>query len=178
MGNRATVIFTDPKRRRFSPAVYLHWNGGPESIYGFLEELDRRECRADQDYECARFIQIVGEFFGNTYDPTDKFDAFGCLNLSLGVSNGPKSDSLSDLGKVETDHGDNGFYLVNRTGEGPPMRRFRASYGLGGGYSLQEVPPDEVVAERAEAEKSDYLPEFREFFQKLYPKPVEEAVDA
>ncbi len=39
MGNRATIIFTDGKKS-FSPAVYLHWNGGPESVYAFLEELD------------------------------------------------------------------------------------------------------------------------------------------
>jgi hypothetical protein len=101
MGNRATVIFTDGKNS-FSPAVYLHWNGGPESVYAFLEELDRRRQRADQDYECARFIQLIGEFFNQ-----DRINS-----LSLSVVNGPKSDGLSDLSKVDTDHGDNGVYLI------------------------------------------------------------------
>ena len=61
MGNRATVIFQ--AQDTISPAIYLHWNGGPESVYQFLDELDRRKVRGDADYEAARFVKIVGEFF-------------------------------------------------------------------------------------------------------------------
>src|SRR5216117_1968113 len=113
MGNRATIVFWDGKER-FSPAIYLHWNGGPESVYAFLEELDRRGVRADQDYECARLIQLIGEFF----DSDGKAGG-----LSLGVVNGPDPISAWTVGlgltealsHVPTDHGDNGFYLVDRT---------------------------------------------------------------
>ncbi len=102
MGNRATVVFTAGDH--ISPAVYLHWQGGPESVYAFLDELDRREVRADADYECARFIGIVAEFFDA--------DSYG--TTSLGVTNGPTVIAPEALAEVQTDHGDNGFYVVNR----------------------------------------------------------------
>ncbi len=163
MGNRATVIFTDGKQS-FSPAVYLHRNGGPESIYAFLEELDRRGARADQDYECARFIQLVGEFFDQ--------DAIG--TLSLGVSNGPKSDKPEDLAEVMTDHGDNGFYLVNRTGKTLTMRRFFEKH-VGQGYDtkdfkLVELSPSEVADERRLASLHEYQQGFKETFERLKGK--------
>ena len=47
MGNRAAVVFT--KGEEISPAVYLHNNGGPESIYSFLAELNRRKCGRGQN---------------------------------------------------------------------------------------------------------------------------------
>lgn len=193
MGNRATVIFwngeTKPAKRSISPAVYLHWNGGPESIYAFLEELDRRDVRADQEYECARFTQVVSEFFtwSTERDLSDPIYSESAYGLSLGVVNGPKSDKPADLDKVMTDHGDNGVYLVNRTvpdGDPARMRRFleyachrdtgrRISEG-----SLQpawedmefkffELPADVVQAEREEALASDYIPDIREFYVKF-----------
>jgi hypothetical protein len=165
MGNRATVIFTDGKNR-FSPAVYLHWNGGPESVYAFLEELDRRKQRADQDYECARFIQLIGQFF----------DQDRISSTSVGVANGPKSDSVDDLLKVPTDHGDNGFYVVNRTVEPMKVRRFRehlidrATWK----FTLIELPPEWVSAEHQAAEKHEYRKTFREVFAKITgDKPIE-----
>jgi hypothetical protein len=97
MGNRAYVIFEDKESQRFSPAIYLHWNGGPESVYAFLDELDRRGVRADQEYEAARFVQIVGEYFMPD-------------QLSLGVVSGPSS--AADLGRWAGE--DNGLYLVCR----------------------------------------------------------------
>jgi hypothetical protein len=158
MGNRATVIFTDGKKS-FSPAIYLHWNGGPESIYGFLEELDRRGVRADQFYEAARFTQIVGEFFNN---------GDSISGLSLGLSNGPHSDKTTDLDKVQSDHGDNGFYLVNRTKNAEfPMRRFHEKYSKDYVGHLTEDSREFVEAEKLEADKSDYRPQFREFYAKL-----------
>ena len=163
MGNRATVIFTDGKES-FSPAVYLHWNGGPESVYGFLEELNRRKARADQDYECARFIELVGEFFDQ--------DEFG--STSLGGTNGPASDRLEDLEKVVTDHGNNGFYLVNRTGEKMSVRRFTESYQrepfkcLG----LKEMEPLDVANERLAAYKHKYGLCEEEFIKIAHDRPV------
>ncbi len=65
MGNRGTVIFSNQAGDEFSPAVYQHWNGGPESVYAFLDELDRRGVRGADDlaYQAARFVHIVGDFF-------------------------------------------------------------------------------------------------------------------
>jgi hypothetical protein len=143
----------------------LNWNGGPESVYAFLEELGRRRQRADQDYECARFIQLIGEFF----------DQDRISSTSLGVANGPNSDNICDLVKVGTDHGDNGFYLVNRTAEVMHVRRFREQLDhTAQKFTLVELPPEWVKAEREAAEKHEYLQAFRETFAKITgDKPVE-----
>ena len=78
MGNRAFVIFEEDGE--ISPAVYLHWNGGPESVYPFLDELDRRDVRPDIAYAPARFIAVVAEFMDQEH----------YTGLSLGVMNGPE----------------------------------------------------------------------------------------
>jgi hypothetical protein len=151
MGNRATVIFTDGKGE-FSPAIYLHWNGGPESVYGFLEEMNRRHIRGADDlqYQAARFVQIVGEFFD--------MDEQG--STSLGIANGPKSDKPEDLAKVQTDHGDNGFYLVLRQGNNITMRRFTEHIEFVNDMkpkcTIVEVPYTSVMAERNEAYADKY----------------------
>lgn len=161
MGNRATLVFTDGKER-FSPAVYLHWNGGPESIYSFLAELDRRHVRADQDYEAARFIQIVGEFF-------DQEEQGG---LSLGVANGPRSVQEIREGKIETDLSDNGVYLVQREEGAIKMRRFLLAYNKDaeGNYifdnAMIEKPDTWVARERKEFALADAAA-FAETFTKI-----------
>lgn len=154
MGNKGTVVFWDGKKE-FSPATYLHWNGGPESIYGFLEELDRRKVQADQDYEAARFIQICGEFF----------DQKTIGGLSLGVADSPKSDNIKDLSEIETDLCDNGLYLVQRDGS-LRVRRFTWDYSHEDDDTrpLREWTTEDVDAERRRADKSEYRPEFREFY--------------
>ena len=152
MGNRANVVFVADLR--LSPSVYLHWNGGPESVYAFLDELDTRGCRADADYEAARFVQIVGEFLDDgERDP-----------LSLGISNvefnpdpgdGPEAVAKA-LSEVSTDNSDNGFYLVDRTGDARTVRRFTIRYrdGQPAVYSLYEWSEEEVELEFNAAIKS------------------------
>lgn len=138
MGNRSIVIFANAAFSEFSPAVYLHWNGGPESIYPFLDELDRREVRGDQCYECARFMQIVGEFMDSTYRS----------NCSLGVYNGPKT--IKEAAACSDDCGcDNGVFVVCREGKDRVVRRF-AGYVQRGkmGHELSKAA---VEKEREEA---------------------------
>lgn len=152
MGNRATVIFTDKSGKSISPAVYVHWNGGPESIYAFLDEMNRRNIRADQDYECARFIHIVGDYF----------DEDTISGLSLGVVNGPRRINIAELAKVKTDTSDNGIYVVDRTNLGKPIvRRFLTDYYAKNAkgentYPLIEKDKEWVDAEREAAYKHEY----------------------
>lgn len=64
MGNRAVVRVEGSK-----VGVYLHWNGGRESIEAFLraaKDLGVRDPIDDTTYFYARFTQIVGNFFGGT----------------------------------------------------------------------------------------------------------------
>ncbi len=71
MGNRAYVVFESGKER--SPAVYLHWNGGPESIYAFLHALNTYE--TDQHspaYSCARMDIIRSCNDGHFLTATNK----------------------------------------------------------------------------------------------------------
>lgn len=160
MGNRAHVIFVD--ENTISPAVYLHWNGGPESVYGFLDELDRRKVRPDGEYDCARFIQLIGEFF----------DQVTIGGHSLGVTNGPQEITLEALAPY--DHGDNGIYVVSRGGgEGlydpgkRVVRRFLAGWDDEKGESLplREQTPEEVELERKAA--SEDADAFATVFRKI-----------
>lgn len=90
MGNRA-VITTAPYSDT-NVGIYVHWNGGRESIEGFLEaakELGYRSPGEDNSYAMARLVQAIGVYFGG--------------ELSLGV------DLCSNL---DTDNGNNGTYLI------------------------------------------------------------------
>jgi glycosidase len=95
MGNRAVVVFgTEPD----AVGVYLHWNGGAESVYTFLEALKLAGVRnPSSDYCPARFCQMVGNFFGDT--------------LSLGVW-GVGEDAANGYVKAASTAGDNGVYVV------------------------------------------------------------------
>lgn len=113
MGNRAVVTFAekndiqkyvkDCKRTmhlegfvKDNPGkvgVYLHWNGGYDSIMPFCmacRELGFRSPTYD-DYGIACFVQLARNFFGID-------------GLSVGV------DSLSNL---DCDNGDNGVFVVD-----------------------------------------------------------------
>lgn len=157
MGNRATVIFTDGQD--YSPAVYLHWNGGPESIYGFLAELDRRGIRTDLDYQPARFIHIIGDYMDNS--------DYGADGLSLGVSNGPtpaEVDTAAAGGLNHWDPGDNGIFIV---------RRSRAECGtttVRRWLDDQWLSTKAVDEERKVAQHDDYAAEFRKTYVELRPK--------
>lgn len=88
MGNRAVITNKD---RRIG--IYLHWNGGPESICAFLtyaKAYGIRTPEGDSQYCFARLTQIIGNFFGGT--------------CSIGI------DVYEHL---DTDNGDNGTYIVD-----------------------------------------------------------------
>jgi hypothetical protein len=139
MGNRAYVVFTEKQgdRQRFSPAVYLHWNGGPESIYQFLAELDRRGCRGDMSYRSARFCQVVADYFGDD-------------GLSLGVANGPRNLTRAEIKHFASE--DNGLYVVGRD----TMRRFKAT----GELTTEQVASEKAaaLAEKAYADPDKGMP--------------------
>lgn len=136
MGNRAFVIFEEDGE--ISPAVYLHWDGGPESVYPFLDELDRRQVRADIAYAPARFIAVVAEFMDQEH----------YTGLSLGVMNGPEAITIDALDPFN--HGDNGIYVVTRGSKQRRVRRFAA------GDKLEELPPEFTERERHQAYNHRY----------------------
>jgi len=86
MGNRA-VITTEEKRI----GVYLHWNGGRDSVEAFLHYCELKGYRSpSQDcYGWARLCQVIGNYFGGT--------------LSIGID---------EYSRLDTDNWDNGVYII------------------------------------------------------------------
>ena len=86
MGNRAVIT-----TRNKDLGVYLHWNGGRDSVEAFLKycELQGFRCPEVDDYGWARLCQIIGNFFGGT--------------TSIGIDK---------YNKLDTDNGDNGVYII------------------------------------------------------------------
>ncbi len=86
MGNKA-VITTEAR----DIGVYLHWNGGRNSIEAFLLYCKIKGYRAPENgcYGWARLCQVIGNYFGG--------------GLSLGINR---------YDKLDTDNGDNGTYII------------------------------------------------------------------
>ena len=81
MGNRAIV-----RQAGKHVGVYLHWNGGRDSVEAFLEYCKLKGMPGfDTDYGTARFCQVVGNFFGGNNSigicaDVYNTDAKGCDN--------------------------------------------------------------------------------------------------
>ena len=90
MGNRA-VITTPKNYNNNGVGVYLHWNGGRDSVEAFLEYMKLKGHRPpDEDcYGWARLCQVIGNFFGGT--------------TSVGI------DTVDHL---DTNNWDNGTYII------------------------------------------------------------------
>lgn len=86
MGNRAVITTKDKKI-----GVYLHWNGGRDSVEAFLKYCELKGYRTpDSDcYGWARLCQVIGNFFG-----------------------GSTSIGIDQYNKLDTDNGDNGVYII------------------------------------------------------------------
>jgi hypothetical protein len=90
MGNRA-VITTAPYSIN-NVGIYLHWNGGPESVAAFMKackQLGYRSPASDDSYAMARLTQAIGTFFG------------GSTSVGIGT-----------VRNLDTDNGDNGVYVI------------------------------------------------------------------
>lgn len=86
MGNRAFIKFQGE-----GTGIYLHWNGGRDSVEPFLEYCRLKGYRPD-GYGVARMCQVIGNFFGG--------------GLSLGV------ESTKGMSTADLSAGDNGVYII------------------------------------------------------------------
>lgn len=93
MGNRAVITTSDNIEPATSDkvGVYLHWNGGRDSVEAFLMYCKLQGYRTPESdsYGWARLCQITGNYFGG--------------GTSLGI------DSTKNL---DCDNYDNGVYLI------------------------------------------------------------------
>lgn len=94
MGNRAVITTKDK-----NIGVYLHWNGGRDSVEAFLKYCELQGFRYPEEdcYGWARLCQIIANFF-TEIDNTSK-------GLSIGI------DQYS---KLDTDNYDNGVYIIEK----------------------------------------------------------------
>ena len=89
MGNRAFI--TDRKKEM---GIYLHWNGGRDSVEAFLKYCELKGYRYPETdgYGWARLAQVIGNFFGGglsigieprVYDPGDNgiYDNYGIFYI-------------------------------------------------------------------------------------------------
>ena len=88
MGNRA-VITTKENFENNGIGVYVHWNGGRDSVEAFLDYCKRKGYRSltsDPHYGFARLIQVIGNFFGGDASVgVDTVDSLDCDNYDNGV---------------------------------------------------------------------------------------------
>lgn len=92
MGNRA-VITTKENFENNGVGVYVHWNGGRDSVEAFLKYCEMRGFRSpDTDnYGWARLVQVIANFMGGD-------------GLSVGI------DTVDHL---DCDNYDNGVYIID-----------------------------------------------------------------
>ncbi len=98
MGNRAVItigkvdtegrLLTTMGSIREKIGIYLHWNGGRDSVEAFLAYCDAKGYPSpDTDcYGWARMCQVIGNFFGGTGSlGLDKCCRLDCDNYDNGV---------------------------------------------------------------------------------------------
>lgn len=125
MGNRA-VITTEKK----DLGIYLHWNGGRDSVEAFLRYRDLRGFRPpdSDEYGWARLCQVIANFMG-------------AGGLSVGIS--PYTDDS------RMDPGDNGIYIVRG------WEIVDRVYPWGGLEEQRDYPLDEMLREIDAAQPPD-----------------------
>lgn len=95
MGNRAVITIMDQNEEnnfnKENIGVYLHWNGGRDSVTAFLTYCKLKGYREPENdcYGWARLCQVIGNFFGG--------------ETSIGI------DQCKNL---DCDNWDNGVYLI------------------------------------------------------------------
>jgi len=92
MGNRAVITIKENNIPQEDwQSLYLHWNGGRDTVEPLLHvaKLYGIRCQADPSYAIARLSQLTGNTLGGT--------------LSIGVGT---------YKQLDTDNADNGVYVV------------------------------------------------------------------
>lgn len=93
MGNRAVITASKSLDVAESNdiGIYLHWNGGRDSVEAFLKycELKRYRSPSEDNYGWARLCQVIANYFGG--------------ETSVGIDN---------CCHLDCDNGDNGVYII------------------------------------------------------------------
>ena len=90
MGNRAVITASKSRDVEKSQdiGVYVHLNGGRDSVEAFLKycELKKYRSPSDDNYGWARLCQVIGNYFGGTtLIGIDRCERLDCDNYDNGV---------------------------------------------------------------------------------------------
>jgi hypothetical protein len=97
MGNRAVITASNSTKHGLG--IYLHWDGGIESVLAFLDtarEIGYRSPVGDESYGMARLCGLICLFSG--------------LRNDTGVG-------INDLSNLDCDNFDNGVFVVGHNWE-------------------------------------------------------------
>lgn len=91
MGNRA-VITSKENFENNGIGIYLHWNGGYDSVSAFLKYCELKGYRSptSDNYGWARLCQVIANYFG------------GSTSIGIDVVN-----------NLDCDNWDNGVYIID-----------------------------------------------------------------
>lgn len=128
MGNRAIIIPHAPTEGKPVAGIYVHWNGGIESVLAFCEVCNQRGYRDtidDDEYAMARLCGVIHEFFG--------------INNGTSVGICVVTKEKWDEAKEDKYTYDNGVYCL---GEGWTVAERRGGF-CGTKTKLEELDEDE-----------------------------------
>lgn len=136
MGNRAVIT-----TRNKNLGIYVHWNGGRESIVTFLTycKLKGYRCPESDNYGWARLCQVIANFFGGTN--------------SIGIG---KYENL------DIDNGDNGVYIIENW---EIVDRLYEDEGIGWSISDEELLErlEDLNSRQPEDERIDVKLEMKKY---------------
>lgn len=91
MGNRAVITWGQEHNYQINVGIYLHWNGGRDSVEAFLKYCELKGYRdpSQDSYGIARCVQVISNFFGGG----------NCIGVDI-------------CARLDCDNFDNGVYLV------------------------------------------------------------------
>lgn len=140
MGNRCVITTARGENVQDSPeiGVYLHWNGGRDSVEGFLKYCKLKRFRPPEEdcYGWASLVHVITNFFGGR-------------GLDIGID---------QCRKLDCNNGDNGVYQIanweivgRQYMDGPEQKRADQNAMLLAIDAMQ--PADEQIAEYLLAEE-------------------------
>ena len=149
MGNRA-IITTAENYRNNGAGIYLHWNGGRDSVEAFLTYARLQGATGSADYVLARLTQYIGNWFGGT--------------SSLGIV--PAACGMGD---------DNGVYIINGNLEIIDRKEIPEGFKEQNEYDLAEFVRDINDAQPANVRINTRI--LRQLMmEELYPTSYEEKI--
>ena len=139
MGNRAAIAFTDRNNPKPKAYVYLHWNGGPESVYAMHAVLKERGLfNHSASYSLAQFAGLAARWVGKD-------------GLSVGI------ETFATPGHAANCADDNGAYIFNMATD--TVERHICTYPNGNGPTSRKLTNAEIATEVRMAHKHKYWTE-------------------